>query len=119
MFAKYPIPQDSMVMEYRGETVRRGLADRREAAYRAAGKDCYLFALGDETVIDATLAGTIARFTVRTPFSYLIEYSSFFLLHASAKWLGCSHLATRPSSTPPGRHHRPLHGAFRCVLVGV
>lgn len=28
LFAKCAIPQDAMVMEYRGEIVRRGIADR-------------------------------------------------------------------------------------------
>lgn len=108
-------------MEYRGETVRRGLADRREAAYRAAGKDCYLFALGDETVIDATLAGTIARFTVRVAVCWLgfvkgncvtahqctrlarQSLSSCWLalyLPASAAWVGAC--AARVLRTLPG-----------------
>jgi hypothetical protein len=44
---------------------RRVIGDRREAAYRAAGKDCYLFTLNDEIIIDSTVGGNIARFTVR------------------------------------------------------
>lgn len=62
MFAKVPIRQDSMVIEYRGDLVRRPLADLREARYRASGKDCYLFNVDDALVIDATLCGNWARF---------------------------------------------------------
>ncbi len=65
LFARAAMAQDSMVIEYRGELVRRATADARERRYRALGRDCYLFNLNEHTVIDATLAGTIGRFTVR------------------------------------------------------
>ncbi|KDD71561.1 hypothetical protein H632_c4792p0 [Helicosporidium sp. ATCC 50920] len=52
-----------MVVEYRGELVRRALADAREARYRAQDRDCYLFALGDSLVVDATRMGNLARLT--------------------------------------------------------
>ena len=45
--------------------MRRATADARERRYRAAGRDCYLFNVNERTVIDATLRGTIGRFTVR------------------------------------------------------
>lgn len=57
--------QDTMVAEYRGVRVRREVADRREERYRREGKDCYLFAVSDDCVIDSTMRGTISRFTVR------------------------------------------------------
>ena len=56
--------QDTMVIEYRGERLRRTVADARERRYRAAGKDCYLFNVNDDTVVDATMKGTKGRFTV-------------------------------------------------------
>ena len=55
-----------MVIEYRGERVRRTVADAREKRYRAAGMDCYLFTVDDDVVVDATRRGTIGRFTVST-----------------------------------------------------
>ena len=57
--------QDTMVAEYRGVRLRREVADRREDRYRREGKDCYLFAVSDDCVIDSTMRGTISRFTVR------------------------------------------------------
>ena len=56
--------QDSMIIEYRGESLRRSMADAREKAYRAKDMDCYLFNINDDVVIDATVKGTIGRFTV-------------------------------------------------------
>ena len=64
--------QDSMVIEYRGERLRRTVADARERRYRAAGKDCYLFNVNDDTVVDATMKGTKGRFTVRALASALV-----------------------------------------------
>ncbi|KAK9827616.1 hypothetical protein WJX81_006673 [Elliptochloris bilobata] len=63
LFARAPLAQDSMVIEYRGELVRRATADARERRYRAAGRDCYLFNVNAGTVVDATQRGTIGRFT--------------------------------------------------------
>lgn len=57
--------QDSMIIEYRGETLRRLMADAREKVYRSAGMDCYLFNVNDDVVIDATVKGATGRFTVR------------------------------------------------------
>jgi hypothetical protein len=68
LLARKEMKQDSMIIEYRGEALRRAMADLREKLYRAKDMDCYLFNINDNRVVDATMKGTIGRFTVsRSP----------------------------------------------------
>ena len=56
--------QDSMVVEYRGDLLRPKMSDDRQKLYNRIGKDCYLFNVNDDVVIDATMTGAVGRFTV-------------------------------------------------------
>ncbi|CAI5466583.1 unnamed protein product [Closterium sp. Yama58-4] len=50
-----------MVVDYRGEALRRSVAELREKRYRDRGELCYLFKVDEERVVDATMASNYAR----------------------------------------------------------
>lgn len=63
LFALEPIAAEEMVIEYVGQVIRHFVADEREKQYGAQGiGSSYLFRVDNETIIDATKAGNLARF---------------------------------------------------------
>ena len=63
LYAQEPIAVNDMIIEYVGEKVRQRVADLREAKYDMQGVgSSYLFRIDEDTVIDATKMGGIARF---------------------------------------------------------
>lgn len=63
VFADEPIAADEMVLEYRGELIGNGMAEKREKEYDVAkiGSD-YMFRIDSDVVCDATKQGNVARF---------------------------------------------------------
>lgn len=63
LYAEENIPANDMIIEYVGEKVRQQVADKRERQYLKSGiGSSYLFRIDENTVIDATKRGGIARF---------------------------------------------------------
>ncbi|KAF1974088.1 hypothetical protein BU23DRAFT_463003 [Bimuria novae-zelandiae CBS 107.79] len=63
LYAQENIAANDMIIEYVGEKVRQRVADLREAKYDLQGVgSSYLFRIDEDTVIDATKMGGIARF---------------------------------------------------------
>lgn len=63
LYAQENIAANDMIIEYVGEKVRQRVADMREARYDQQGVgSSYLFRIDEDTVIDATKMGGIARF---------------------------------------------------------
>jgi len=61
VFAAGDINENDFIVEYIGELIRQKMADVREKRYDAAGIGCYMFRLDDDTIIDATRSGNVAR----------------------------------------------------------
>eukprot|EP00833_Pecoramyces_ruminatium_P008124 jgi/Orpsp1_1/1182156/evm.model.c7180000080099.1 len=63
LFAMERIDANDMVIEYIGEIIRQKIADHREKQYERMGiGSSYLFRIDDDTIIDATKKGNLARF---------------------------------------------------------
>ncbi|KAL0077589.1 SET domain-containing protein [Phycomyces blakesleeanus] len=63
LYAEEHIDANDMVIEYVGEVIRQQVAEEREKKYERCGiGSSYLFRVDDDTVIDATKKGSIARF---------------------------------------------------------
>ncbi|CAH8542692.1 unnamed protein product [Heterobilharzia americana] len=62
LFAARDLEQQTMVIEYIGEMIRLEVANKREKEYEAHNRGIYMFRLDDDTVIDATVCGGLARY---------------------------------------------------------
>jgi hypothetical protein len=62
LFAMEDILADDVIIEYVGEVLSEQEADERCARYGAAGLADYMFRVGEDTVIDATVRGGRARY---------------------------------------------------------
>ena len=63
LFASVDIPKGTNVIEYIGQKIRGPLADLREKFYESNGMDSsYLFRVGGQVVLDATVTGGPARY---------------------------------------------------------
>jgi histone-lysine N-methyltransferase SETD1 len=63
LYAEENIAANDMIIEYVGEKIRQQVADMRERTYLKSGiGSSYLFRIDENTVIDATKRGGIARF---------------------------------------------------------
>ena len=63
LYAMENIAKDDMIIEYVGEEVRQSISDLRENRYQQSGiGSSYLFRIDEDTVVDATKKGGIARF---------------------------------------------------------
>ena len=63
LFASVDIPKGTNVIEYIGQKIRGPLADLREKFYESNGMDSsYLFRVGGQVVLDATVRGGPARY---------------------------------------------------------
>lgn len=65
-----------MVVEYRGDLLRPKMSEDRQRHYNRIGKDCYLFNVNDDVIIDATMTGAVGRFTVSCNRSSLMRCQS-------------------------------------------
>jgi SET domain-containing protein len=61
VYARAPIPAGTRIVEYRGERITTAEADRRYPDDFSAAHHTFLFAVDDDTVIDAAYGGNVAR----------------------------------------------------------
>lgn len=80
LFAMEPVDANDMVIEYIGTIIRQKVADHREKEYEKMGiGSSYLFRVDDDTIIDATKLGNLARFINHCCDVSLIFFISFGL----------------------------------------
>uniref|UniRef100_A0A913HX83 Histone-lysine N-methyltransferase n=1 Tax=Strongyloides stercoralis TaxID=6248 RepID=A0A913HX83_STRER len=62
LFAKRNIDMNTMIIEYKGEIIRSEVGNVRERYYLARGKGVYMFRADDDTIVDGTEKGGLARY---------------------------------------------------------
>ena len=62
VFARNEFNTGDRILEYEGDRINQTEANEKEEIYGTFTDGMYLFALHDDTIIDATLSYTIARF---------------------------------------------------------
>lgn len=87
LYAEEHIEANDLVIEYVGEVVRQQVAEEREKQYERCGiGSSYLFRIDDDTVVDATRKGSIARFinhccSVNVNLDHLLQFRERVHLH--------------------------------------
>ncbi|TKR77904.1 hypothetical protein L596_018797 [Steinernema carpocapsae] len=62
LYAKRDIDMNSMVIEYIGEIIRSEVGEVREKRYIAQNRGVYMFRIDEQTLVDATMTGGLARY---------------------------------------------------------
>ncbi|MFH4983630.1 hypothetical protein AB6A40_010339 [Gnathostoma spinigerum] len=62
LYAARDIEMNSMIIEYKGEVIRSEVGEIREKRYEAQNRGVYMFRIDSERLIDATMAGGLARY---------------------------------------------------------
>lgn len=61
VFARVPIPEGTRIVEYRGERITTAVAEARYPDDPSAVYHTFLFAVDDDTMVDASRGGNLAR----------------------------------------------------------
>jgi SET domain-containing protein len=61
VYARAPIPEETRIVEYRGERITTAEAERRYPDDFTVVHHTFLFAVDDDTMIDAAFGGNLAR----------------------------------------------------------
>lgn len=62
LFASKDFDKSTMIIEYIGELIRNEVGNRREKLYQARHNSIYMFRLNEDSIIDATVNGGLARY---------------------------------------------------------
>ncbi|ELA42938.1 uncharacterized protein VICG_00253, partial [Vittaforma corneae ATCC 50505] len=63
IFTPVFIPENTLIMEYKGEIIGKCMSDKREKLYKMNSIDSvYMFSVSEDMIIDATMTGNKARY---------------------------------------------------------